>query len=153
MKFQYFFAPLICVACDQQNIVTSCENAVEGKWSRQTPLKNKFSIAEDASKLNLVLDIFYEDDVQFQNIFLQVKVKNAADEVVFEKNDLMLMLFDAKTGYPLGRKLFKDQHLEFLVGEKIALRQGDYSIEISQLTRAENLYGIKKLAMKILQTT
>ena len=114
------------------------------------PLKNELNITEDFPKLNLVLDIFYDNDVQFQNIFLQVKVKDATGEVVLENDDLMLMLFDAKTGYPLGRKLFRPQHLEFLVGEKIPMQKGNYSIEISQLTRAEHLYGIKKVSMKIL---
>lgn len=102
----------------------------------------------DQNKVSLVVDVFYGDDVQYQNIFLHVKLSDVDGKIIFEKEDLMLMLFDASTGVPLGRKIFREQHLEFLIEEDLKIQSGIYKIEISQMTRAENLYGIKKIETK-----
>ena len=149
--YKKFFLLSQCIffSCKNYKTIAKCENLVKEQWNRKEVLQNELRVEVDQDKVSLVVDVFYGDDVQYQNIFLHVKLSDVDGKIIFEKEDLMLMLFDASTGVPLGRKIFREQHLEFLIKEKLKIKNGIYKVEISQMTRAENLYGIKKIETKL----
>lgn len=149
--YKNFFLLSQCIffSCKNYKTIAKCENLVKEQWNRKEVLQNELKVEDDQDKVSFVVDVFYGDDVQYQNIFLKIKIKDEFENIVFEKEDIMLMLFDASTGVPLGRKIFREQHLEFLIDEGLKIQSGIYKIEISQMTRADNLYGIKKIETKL----
>ena len=152
MKFYkklLFCSQLIFSSCEKYKVISNTELLIKNQWNRKEILQGELKMKGNYEKVSLVVDVHYGDDVQYQNIFLHVTLKDAEGNVVFEKPDLMFMLFDPATGYPLGRKIFRKQHLEFLVEENLKLKKGIYKIEIIQMTRAERLYGIKKIETKL----
>lgn len=133
------------LSCDHYRTICKCENVIVEQWNRNSVIKNKMTIDKDYNNVGLLIDIHYDDDVQYQNIFLCVKLIDGDGNIMFEKKDLMFMLFDSTSGVPLGRKVFRKQHLEFLITDELKLKKGTYQLEIKQMTRAENLCGIKKI--------
>ena len=149
MKFYkelLFYSSLIFFSCEKYKTISEVEFITKHQWNRKEILNGKLSVDTTYEQIGLALDFYYNDEVQYQNIFLHVTLKDAEGNVIFEKLDLMLMLFDPTTGYPLGRKIFRKQHLEFIIVDDLKLSKGDYYLEISQKTRSENLYGIEKIS-------
>jgi gliding motility-associated lipoprotein GldH len=146
---KFFLSQCIFFSCERSQTISSCENLVNEQWNREDILQNYLTVGEHNANGSLTVDVYYGVEVQYQNIFLWVRLSDIEGTVVFEKKDLMLMLFDAKTGVPLGRKIFEEQHLEFLVEKSLKIKKGIYKIKISQITRAENLCGIKKIKTKL----
>lgn len=146
----FLVSQCICLSCEKYKTISEIELLVKDQWNRKEVLQNKLKVDKDCDNVGFVVDIHYGDDVQYQNIFLHVTLKDAEGSVIFDKPDLLLMLFDPATGYPLGRKILRKQHLEFIIDENIKLKQGDYFLQISQKTRAENLCGINKIVCKLI---
>ena len=149
MKFYkklIFCLSLIFFSCEKYKTISEVEFIAKNQWSRKEILSGQLNVDRAYEKIGLVFDVYYNEEVQYQNIFLHVTLKDAKGNIIFEKPDLMLMLFDPATGYPLGRKIFRKQHLEFIIVDDLKLSKGDYCLEILQKTRSENLCGIEKIS-------
>ena len=154
MKFYkrlIFCVLFIFFSCEKYKVISSFELSLKDPWNRKEVVEKQLTVDNVYDKVGFVLDIYYNEEVQYQNIFLHIKLSDAEGNVIFEKPDLMLMLFDPATGYPLGRKIFRKQHLEFLITEDLKLKEGKYNVEILQKTRAENLCGIEQFICKFIK--
>ncbi len=139
---------LLLWSCDSKRVFEDF-HTIEGSWSKDEPYVFEFDVADPTLRYNLLVHIKQEVNYRFNNFYFQYRLATSADSLLVEKLE-ELILFDPKSGEPLGRGVagsFDNTHL--LLGDFRFPEKGKYQITFEQFMRVDELADLTKVGFRL----
>jgi gliding motility-associated lipoprotein GldH len=139
-------------ACQQAVVYQQVQTLPNDTFYRDSSLHFSFPIPDSAQAYDIYLLVAYTPAYPYQNLYINYTLQ--------DKNTCTLatalhqeMLFDPKTGKPLGKGWGKNKYTESLLLKNYSFAQPDaYSLILTQFMRQEALPGIYQVGIKICKT-
>eukprot|EP01132_Coremiostelium_polycephalum_P000226 gene226-301_t len=119
-------------------------------WSRANHSQFQFTIADNTHPHQINLILSHTPEYPFQNLYITYYLKDSKGKIHHTalKNHL---LFDPKTGKPLGKGLGQRKVHAFALCEDYHFdAPGNYTIEVVQFMRMEDLIGISSVGIQVI---
>ena len=140
---------IFVVACGGNTVIDEQSDIQEGLWHLDSLVAFQFEIEDTTSAYQIQYNVRYAVDYPYYNLFLKYYLEDSAGEML--SSELQeLILFDRKTGEPLGEGLgdlfdrgvpvFEDQKFPYV---------GVYNFKVKQFMRMEQLPGILSFGLKV----
>ncbi|MEO5967734.1 MAG: gliding motility lipoprotein GldH [Ferruginibacter sp.] len=144
--FAFFISTLF--SCRQIDVYEKNTPIPKYEWNNSFAAKGSFIISDTTSLYNIYVTLRHTDAYAYNNIWLQIGLKNPGDTLRYQRVDLSLG--NDQNGWEgTGmndiwdvRKKLNDQALQFK-------KPGEYSFEIRQVMRDEPLKNIISAGMRI----
>jgi gliding motility-associated lipoprotein GldH len=140
--------------------IWSCSDSVfekkidfkEGYWLWKEPVSIPFEITDAGKSYDLSFFVRNSIDYEFQNLYIQYYLEDSAGNVLTEKLH-NLVIFDPKTGKPLGEGLGDTYDIErtFLPAYTFS-KEGNYNLRFDQFMRQDTLKNIQAIGFKITES-
>lgn len=136
-------------ACQGNTIYTHIYKLDGGIWHRDKPANFNFTIQDTTQGYDIYILVTNTSDYPFQNLYVTYYLKNSQlEEIATELLDYLL--FEPKTGKPLGKGWTKNKNHEVIVLKNYYFKApGTYMLELVQFMRKEMLPGIQAIGIKI----
>lgn len=136
------------LSCKQIDVFEKNTTMKNYKWKSNIPATGSFNISDTSSLYDIYITLRHTDAYEFNNIWLQIGLKNPDDTMRFQKVDLQLG--NDQNGWEgTGmndiwevRKKLNDQPLQFK-------KQGVYNFEIKQIMRTDPLNNIMSAGLRL----
>lgn len=135
--------------CDSDSIYMHTAKCADSTWNRAEAYSFGIPIQDSDQAYDVYILLTYTDDIYYQNLYIshQVKTDNGNILATTLSNH---MLFDAKTGKPLGRGFMKKKSIRLpLIYDYKFPHSGNYSITLTQFMRVEELQGIVSVGLQV----
>ena len=140
---------LSIVACNSNTIIDEQSDIQEGLWHLDSLVAFQFDIEDTTSSYQIQYNVRYAVNYPYYNLFLKYYLEDSTGEIL--SSELQeLILFDKKTGEPLGEGLgdLFDRGVPVFEDQKFAYA-GSYSFKVKQFMRMEQLPGILSFGLKV----
>jgi gliding motility-associated lipoprotein GldH len=142
-----FTLTLIGCSVNGRNIITHTLNG--NTWHRNNNLQFNFCIQDATQPYDIYLLIKDTPAYPYQNFYITYYLKDTQSTVLTTELKNYL-LFDPKTGKPLGKGWSKNKNHELILLKNYYFsKPGDYTVELAQFMRTEALLGIHTVGIKI----
>ncbi|MDW3208260.1 MAG: gliding motility lipoprotein GldH [Reichenbachiella sp.] len=144
-----FSVSLSMVACGDKTVINEQSDIQEGLWHLDSLVSFQFEIEDTTSIYQVQYNVRYAVDYPYYNLFLKYYLEDSAGEML--SSELQeLVLFDKKTGEPLGEGLgdLFDRAVPVFEDQKFPYA-GVYNFKVKQFMRMENLPGILSFGLKV----
>jgi len=142
---------LLCSFCDGNTLYTAQKKLIDNIWDQQAACTFDFAIQNFTQAYDIFLLLQYMPDYSYQNLHIKYQLQdNQANTVETAlKDDL---LFDPKTGKPLGKGWGKKKYIKLpLITNYHFEKPGDYSLSVEQFMRTEKLSSIVSVGIQVCQ--
>lgn len=142
-------AALISVSCDQSKVYDNYLEIENSIWQEDSILNFKFNIPTDTSNYDLYYNLRYLHGYPFYNIYVSYYLEDSLGNPI--SSDLQeIILFDKKTGEPLGEGLGDIFDREVVIFEDMKFPYtGTYEFKVRQFMRKKQLPGVMSFGLKI----
>ncbi|WP_422361159.1 gliding motility lipoprotein GldH [Reichenbachiella sp.] len=140
---------LFVVACGSNTVIDEQSDIKEGLWHLDSLVAFQFEIEDTTSTYQIQYNVRYAVDYPYYNLFLKYYLEDSAGEML--SSELQeLILFDKKTGEPLGEGLgdLFDRGVPVFEDQKFPYA-GVYTFKVKQFMRMEELPGILSFGLKV----
>jgi len=144
-----FSVSLSMVACGDKTVINEQSDIQEGLWHLDSLVSFQFEIEDTTSIYQVQYNVRYAVDYPYYNLFLKYYLEDSAGEML--SSELQeLVLFDKKTGEPLGEGLgdLFDRGVQVFEDQKFPYA-GVYNFKVKQFMRMEQLPGILSFGLKV----
>ncbi|MEQ9286328.1 MAG: gliding motility lipoprotein GldH [Cyclobacteriaceae bacterium] len=144
-----FVSIIIFSACDQNKIYDAYVDLEENTWHIDTLPTFNLEIADNQIPYDISYNIRYADFYPYYNIYLKYFLEDSTSTIIGSELQ-EIILFDKKTGNPLGEGLgdiFDRQALVFS-GFKFPA-SGKYTFKVKQFMRTDKLPGIMSFGLRV----
>lgn len=140
---------LFVVACSSNTVIDEQSDIQEGLWHLDSLVAFQFEIEDTTSTYQIQYNVRYAVDYPYYNLFLKYYLEDSTGEML--SSELQeLILFDKKTGEPLGEGLgdLFDRRVPVFQDQKFPYA-GVYNFKVKQFMRMEALPGILSFGLKV----
>jgi gliding motility-associated lipoprotein GldH len=140
---------ILCLACNPNKVYDQYVDLHENTWHVDSIPSFEFEIADHQQSYDIYYNVRYADFYPYYNVYVKYYLEDSAGNAV--SSDLQeLLLFDKKTGKPLGDGLgdIIDRQILVFDGHKFPM-SGKYTMKVKQFMRTEELPGILSFGLRI----
>lgn len=141
---------VICLAgCDRTRVYEEYADLPSAIWLEDSVKIFKFQIEADSQPYNLYANFTSKIEYPYYNLYYQYSLKDSLGRTV-KSGLLNAILFDAKTGEPLGSGIgdIFDQRTPIIENYHFPT-PGSYSITLQQYMRTDTLPGIRSVGLRV----
>lgn len=149
-----YFLSMLCLvsvlaSCDSRVVIDEQSDIEEGLWHQDSLVAFAFDIEDTASIYQIQYNVRYAVNYPYYNLFLKYYLEDSTGEILTSELQ-ELILFDKKTGEPLGEGLgdLFDRAVPVFDDQKFS-SSGAYTFKVKQFMRMEQLPGILSFGVKI----
>ncbi|UXX80582.1 gliding motility lipoprotein GldH [Reichenbachiella carrageenanivorans] len=138
-------------ACSSSTIIDEQSDISEGLWHLDSLVAFQFEVEDTTAAYEIQYNVRYAVNYPYYNLFLKYYLEDSTGDVL--SSELQeLILFDKKTGKPMGEGLgdLFDRAVPVFENKKFAY-SGSYTFKVKQFMRMEQLPGILSFGLKIQQ--
>ncbi len=141
-----FLLLFFLISCENHTILSSEKDIENQVWTYRDTFSTDFSIKNNNIPYDIMLNIVYNDEYPFQNIYLRI-----TDNFTGKKNiDTVNINLYNKYGMVKGEKRGKDYDLSTILRKSFKFpATKKYSIKIEQYTRNDSLQGVSAVNLYI----
>jgi gliding motility-associated lipoprotein GldH len=140
---------LIFSGCQTSTIYTVTYTLSDYLWHRKDNVKFNFYIQDTTQPYDIYLLIKDTPNYPYQNLYLTYYLEDIQSTVIATELKNYL-LFESKTGHPLGKGWGKNKSHELILLKNYYFsNSGNYTLKLAQFMRIETLPGIQKVGIKI----
>lgn len=144
--FLFAFLVIGLTSCSDRPVI-SISQSINGDWNYDSPLIYSLDIQSDDTVYDLILELTYSTDFNYQNIYVNIETQYPNGEKV---DDVISINLTDGAGTFLGNCNNKECDIEILLQEKFKFKDiGTHIISISQHSRKENIPGISEGKLKL----
>lgn len=141
---------LLFCACEQRAIYQNMVAFAHCQWPVDTVLDFSFPIKDTAQAYDIVLLVKNTPDYPYQNLYITYYLEDDASHLL-HKELKNYMLFDVKTGKPLGRGRWKSKSHTLLVAANHHFSHpGSYALKLEHFMRTDTLPGLQAIGIKVI---
>lgn len=150
MRYLLLLLSLIVLSSCGENRIYEQEYEIEdGKWSYSDSLEYKFQIKDTSKIYGLGITVEFNQDYPYENVYTNIKTFLPNDEV--REN-----IFSVELQKPSKRRSLKCKKGEcivdvFLQAPLKFIDEGEYALHIFQHTRDEELPGVNKIGLYLVE--
>jgi len=135
--------------CNSNKIVDQYQDLNDGLWHVDSLASFDFEIEDTTSTYKVSYNVRYAGGYPYYNLYVSYYLEDSSSNSI--SSDLQdLILFDKKTGEPLGEGLGDMFDREILIFDKMKFPYpGSYAFKVKQFMRIEELPGIMSFGLKI----
>lgn len=140
---------LLCSLCKGNSLYTAQTKLIGNKWERESTCTFNVPIQDTTQAYDVYLIVQYMPDFPYQNLHITYQLKD-------EQGNLMRtalshhLLFDSKTGHPLGKGWGKKKCLRVpLITNYHFETPGKYSLTFVQFMRTAQLPGVASIGIQL----
>ena len=134
-------------SCSDSHVVDEFKPIRNNVWNYEDIQSLGFSITSVESRHNILLNLRITPDYQYSNIQVKYTLTDPKGRKVSKLVDLLLA---DKKGKWLGSGIGDVITYQLPLDENIKLKEiGDYSINLEQYMRIDNLIGVKEVGAKV----
>jgi len=145
----YWVGLFLFCACGRMAIYKNRMALDNSQWPVDRVLNFTFQIKDIAQTYDIFLLVKNTQDYPYQNLYITHHLENDAGRLLHQslKN---YILFDLKTGKPLGSGLWRSKQHEFSVldGHQFS-HPGRYTLKMEHFMRTDTLPGIQTVGIKV----
>ncbi len=139
---------LLC-SCGPKTIYSKKVDFNQGSWNYDQVANFEFSIIDTVTVYDLVLNINHDIDFSNQNFYVKFYTKAPSQKVI---EDVVSMELANQYGQWNGNCGSSNCEVEILLQGKTKFKAlGEYSIDIEQFNRNENLKSINSIELKLIE--
>lgn len=140
---------IMLISCDSGRVYEENKDFEEAFWQKDSVPAFTFEIKDVSVAYNILINIRNGFDYPFYNLYYQYELKDSLGNAI-EKDMQEILLFDAKTGEPLGSGLgdLLDHQQPVLSNFQFPF-EGDYTIEFTHFMRPDTLPMILSVGARI----
>lgn len=151
-SFQFLIvacAAVSVVACSGNTVIDEQSDIKEGLWHLDSLVAFQFDIEDTTTTYQVQYNVRYAVDYPYYNLFLKYYLEDSTGETIASELQ-ELILFDKKTGEPLGDGLgdLFDRGVPVFEDQKFPYA-GNYQFKVKQFMRMEHLPGILSFGLKV----
>ena len=147
---------LICImfaclaSCGSSTFYEKNYDFIDGVWKHDNPSSFDFTISDNNSRYDLLLDIEHSSNFPFENLYLKINTKFPDQSTV---SDTLSIEMINRQGAWIGKCTGENCRLRVVLQEQIKFKNsGDHSIMFEQFTREDNLQGVNSIGLKLLSS-
>lgn len=138
---------LAIVACDSSVVFEKNTEIQFDEWNYKNYINYKVTITDTLTPYNLYLNTRIISDYPYSNLFVLLVTKMPDGKVTEERIEATLV---DNEGKPLGKGLGDIFYNRSLIKKNMYFNQlGEYSFELQQNMRTDNLHGIKNIGLRL----
>ena len=140
---------LVILGCDSNKIYDSYSDLPDAIWHEDSLVVFDLNLSQSELDYQLTYNVRYIEEYPYYNVYVKFYLEDSASNLI--RSELQeLILFDKKTGKPLGDGLgdIFDREIPIFNDFKFPYN-GDYSFKVKQFMRVENLPGIMSFGIKL----
>ena len=135
------------MSCGDSFLVKEATTFENQTWNQKNMIDYTFDNKDTTKRYSLYLDVAYNEDYYYQNIYVKIHTKYPSGKVVSDQVGIDLAEKSGKSNGTCSRGVCT---LPIVSVENVKLQEiGKHSFTFEQYTRDEDLEGIKKLTFKI----
>ena len=140
-------------SCSDNVVIEEYQDIPDSKWHVDSLASFEFNIEDTLTWYDINYYVRYESDYSYFNLYVTYYIEDSVGNVMESKLQ-DLVLFDKKTGEPLGKGMGDFYDREIPVFQKYRFKkQGKHFFKIKQFMRMEELPGISAFGVKIVDAT
>lgn len=140
---------MMFASCDQNKVYDTYVDLENGIWKVDTLPTYNFEIEDETVAYNISYNIRYAEVYPYYNLYMKYFLEDSLNNIIGSELQEIL-LFDKKTGTPLGEGLGDIFDREVLIFEDFKFpARGNYTFKVKQFMRVDNLPGIMSFGLKI----
>lgn len=140
---------LVLSSCDPARVYEQNKELPEGSWAIDNAPVFEFDIKEPAQKYIIFVNVRYNLQYDFYNLYLQHEL-TGPDGKQLSKKLHEVLLMDPKTGKPLGKGSSDTFDLQQQILEDVTFpKAGKYKFKITQYMRRDPLPHIKAVGIRV----
>lgn len=142
-------ATIAFAACDQNKIYDTYVDLEENTWHIDALPTFNLDIDDSQIPYDISYNIRYADFYPYYNIYVKYFLEDSTSTII-DSELQEIILFDKKTGNPLGEGLgdILDRRVMVFPGFKFPA-EGKYTFKIKQFMRTDNLPGIMSFGLRV----
>lgn len=141
------------ISCNADRVFEDNMDFEEPYWTKQSVPEFTFEITDTEVAYNLYINVRNSMDYPFYNLYYQYEIKDSIGNGL-SKDMLELILFDSKTGEPLGSGLGDlFDHQDLVVEDYQFETPGTYSIAFTHFMRTDTLPLILSVGARVEKAT
>lgn len=138
-------------ACSSSTVIDEQSDISEGLWHLDSLVVFQFDVEDTTAAYEVQYNVRYAVNYPYYNLFLKYYLEDSTGAIL--SSELQeLILFDKKTGKPMGEGLgdLFDRSVPVFDNKKFSYA-GSYTFKVKQFMRMEQLPGILSFGLKIQQ--
>ncbi|MBB6611240.1 gliding motility lipoprotein GldH [Pontibacter sp. Tf4] len=140
---------LLLTSCDPARVYEQNTDIPESNWTIDNAPVFEFEITEPAQKYAIYVNVRYNLQYDFYNLYLQHQLTGPDGKVISEKLHEVLLM-DAKTGKPLGKGSSDTFDLQQLILDDVTFPEaGKYKLKLTQYMRRDPLQHIEAVGIRV----
>lgn len=155
MTFGLFALASVVFGCGQSAVYKDLQDCENGEWAIADVKRFEFEILDASKSYRINYLLRNAEQYPFYNIYLKSWLKDSTGKSMKSGME-ELILFDEKTGKPLGDGLGDLFDHRFAASQYKVVRfpsAGKYSFEIQQNMRPDPLVGLLSVGIEVLDNT
>lgn len=148
-KWAYWLGLCLFYACGQTTIYQSSISLNGSQWPESTVIDFSFQVKDETQVYDIYLLVKNTPAYPYQNLYITHYLEDGTQQLL-HKELKNYVLFESKTGKPLGKGGGKSKHHEFLVttGHRFS-QPGLYTLKLAHFMRTAMLPGIQAIGIKV----
>jgi gliding motility-associated lipoprotein GldH len=153
-QYLYCLIGLLCWACEGNHIIYQNTHTLAHKIWPTTAIEHfTFYIADPTQAYDIALLITNNPTYPYQNLFISYELKGEKEHLL-QRGLQEGMLFEPKTGKPLGTGWNKKKNHQFVLLRGCQFpNPGTYQVDLTQFMRTEDLAGIEAIGIQVARAT
>ena len=144
-----FYSAFFLASCHPDTVFDDYHDLKDNAWFIKDEQAFTFTIQDNAQKYSLFYNIRHALQYPYYNLYVTYQLKDKSGKVLSTRLQ-ELVLYDAKTGKPLGNGLgdIFDHQIVCLSGLAFP-EKGEYTFSIKQYMRQDPLPGVMSVGIKV----
>ena len=140
---------LLLTSCDRNRIFEKNQNIDDRLWHKDSTISFLFPVEDIYHHYDIYVNIRNTNQYPYQNLYINYVLEDTlGNKIISDLSDLLL--FDSKTGRPLGNGMGDIFDHQFIILEKVKFKNpGYYRININQYMRLDILPEIMAVGIRV----
>ena len=136
--------------CDNSRIYETNAEISDQLWEQDSLLIFDFEIKKTKQQYNLLANIQYSNEFEYQNLYMTYTLYDSTDKVL-DESLIDTQLFSKKLGKPLGNSPIGDLYeiQRPLISKYQFPGKGKYRMSFQQYMRIDSLYHITSVGLRV----
>jgi gliding motility-associated lipoprotein GldH len=140
-------------SCSDNVVIEAYKDISDARWHVDSLVAFEFEIRDTLSWYDINYNVRYAGDYDYFNLYVTYYIEDSTGNII-ESELQNLILFDKKTGEPLGKGLGDLYDRDIPIFEKYRFkRAGKHTFKIKQFMRMEELPGVMAFGIKIIDSS
>lgn len=146
---KYYLGLFLLFACEGNQIYQNTHTLAQQTWPATAVQTFTFQVVDTTQAYDIDLCIKNTQAYPYQNFFIAYALQDQAQQLL--QNGLEdYMLFEEKTGKPLGTGYGKIKNNQFVLLKNYYFTEpGLYTLNLTQFMRTQNLGGVHAIGIKV----